>query len=748
MSNLKLSSKIIKKEEKPRIRNLQTGQTAVIGVEGVAERGPINTPTLCSSWDDYVKTFGWFTTDGDLATVVWNIYQEHPSAWVYVNRIVHYGTISLPATITSAAATSNILGVGASAGVVTGTIAGPWNLAPSDTIIVHVDEDGGGPDTATITATAAAATGTNTETFAITNGWTLTFDVESEEDTQTATFNTADFVAIGAATAEEISVVINTDCKGVSANDNGSGAVIITSDRVGSSSALTNFGGTAATALGFSASASGTGNVANVDAVTAAELKTIIEAAVTNPATGCTVSESTSGYLVITSNTTGTSSYVQVETASTADDEIGLDNTLHQGTAVATVIVADGKTHGTYAHDLRVVIGDATNGEATYFNLSVTDADGVVLEVFPNLQNSDSTAVDFVDTVVNDTNTGSLYIEVTDQSLASRPTNATYTPSGGDDGLTSIADTDWLGDSSGLTGLHAFNHIDDITLMLDGGRATSAWQAGLISYVETYRDGLMFAVLDPPAGYSHTQMITWMGSGGANLKNLSEYGAIYWPRLKVINIDTTVFGTSSDTITVPCSGVVAGVMSRQDNSKDGGIYTNAANVENGILSSVLGFENDNVKNPNIRDLIYPHRINPLTVKKGYPRHVDGVWTLKETGDFPTVAERRGVILIERTIINGLEFVRHRNNDRELRDEAHRTVEQFLGSQMSLGAFRTKDPETAFYVDFSEALNTPAVINSFQLLGRIGLATQKPNEWTTLSFSQYTAGAEAEISAGL
>ncbi len=227
------------------------------------------------------------------------------------------------------------------------------------------------------------------------------------------------------------------------------------------------------------------------------------------------------------------------------------------------------------------------------------------------------------------------------------------------------------------------------------------------------------------------------------MKELTEYGAIFWPRPKIVNPDAEVFGADAN-IVVPATGIMGGLASRVDNSRPGGVYTPPAGVEEGRLLGVVGFEDDDVLKEEVRDYIYPERINPLTTLPGFPRFNDGVWTLKSSGNFPTIAERRGVIYIQDRVAAGIQFARHRNNDAALRGEVTRTVEAFLIDQMRLGAFRTTDPATAFFVDFSEALNTPAVIFANKLKGRIGLATQRPTEWIIIEYSQDTRAIEEEL----
>jgi phage tail sheath protein FI len=162
------------------------------------------------------------------------------------------------------------------------------------------------------------------------------------------------------------------------------------------------------------------------------------------------------------------------------------------------------------------------------------------------------------------------------------------------------------------------------------------------------------------------------------------------------------------------------------------------------MFGVLGFETDEVLDERKRDLVYPRRINPLTTGPGLPRFIDGSRTLKGNGNFPYVAERRGVSFIARSLKQGLEFARHKNNTEGLRAQVRRTLTAFLLTQMNNGAFRTRDPETAFFVDVSEALNTPEVIFAGKLLARVGLATNKPAEFIVITISQDTRALDAAL----
>jgi hypothetical protein len=165
--------------------------------------------------------------------------------------------------------------------------------------------------------------------------------------------------------------------------------------------------------------------------------------------------------------------------------------------------------------------------------------------------------------------------------------------------------------------MRALDQIQDMSLLLIPGRATPAVHNAMLRYCEVERDGTAFAILDPPAGTSATEIVAYVEVTAA-LLNLSEYG--------------------------------------------------------------------------------------------------------------------------------LQFARHKNNTEGLRATVRRTITSFLLTQMNNGAFRTREPKSAFFVDVSDQLNTPTVIFAGKLIARVGLATNKPAEFIVLRISQDTRALEAELAA--
>ncbi len=410
----------------------------------------------------------------------------------------------------------------------------------------------------------------------------------------------------------------------------------------------------------------------------------------------------------------------------------------------ANTLQVDGKYDGAYANGpttTQVIVANASNGAAANYNLAVKYK-GVVIEVFPNVVNT-AGLPNSVDTVVNATGTGSKYIAVT-RLLTTRPVNGTYNPTGGNDGLTGLADTDYTGSQAGGTGVYAFDATQGLRLMFAPDRLTSAVENAIIDYCEVTRNGSIFPVVDLPAGLTVNAAITHVETT-ALLLNKSEFGVVYHPHLKILNPSRSVFG-DTDEIVVPSSGHLVGLFAQVDGARPGGVHDEPAGIERGILIGVTGLESDEVLDERKRDLLYPKRINPIHSDPGIPIYVDGARVLKGDSNFPTVAQRRGVIDIEQSIKDGLQSIRFRANDEETREEVSRTIFAFLLTKFNQKAFRGSTPETAFFVDVSEEINPPTEREAGRLNVKIGLATQRPIEFIVLTFQQDLRDLEAQLAS--
>ena len=176
-----------------------------------------------------------------------------------------------------------------------------YALSPGDTLLTRVD--GAAAVASTFDAAPAVTTGGATEPFTITNGWQLDLQINGGA--------TQSFVFTGAeTTAQDVADLINATASGFSAAD-AAGAVELTTERQGTSAEIEILGSSTAgllTELGLVAGSDlGTGDVADISAVTAAEIVTVVNA----DTTGITAAPE-SGRVRLTSDTLGTSSRIQV----------------------------------------------------------------------------------------------------------------------------------------------------------------------------------------------------------------------------------------------------------------------------------------------------------------------------------------------------------------------------------------------------------------------------------------------------
>lgn len=566
--------------------------------------------------------------------------------------------------------------------------------------------------------------------------------------------NAVDYADLNAATAAELATAVNGQFSDISGDVDASALQLSNARGIGTGFSIEVLGsGTADTAvLNFAGGAvSGTGDASDAAVVTGAELKTLFEADIATM-----VVTIVSGAVQLSTGATGPSETLQVLSSSTLDTKLGLSNLLATGTAAAvatTTITTSAKYVGEYGNEITIRIADSINTDTDRFDLLVLE-DGVLKEQYTSLT-MDDTAVDFIEDVINASPNvgGSQFISVVDADAAlgsptlDRPVNGDFSMTGGDNGLVNISDADFIGSAVALNGIQGLNAVNGVRLLMIPARPTAAVHNAMIAYAEIDRDGTLFCVLDPPAGLTAGEMVDYT-ENQALLIESSEYAAIYFPQVRIVNPNTTLFG-AEDSITVPPSGHICGRYARTDTRSPGGVYKAPAGV-NGTLRTIVGLEilaNKEVAetfDEAKRDLLYPKRINPISEISG-GRILDGSRTLKSTGNFPSIPERRGVIFIEVSIKAALETFKFRNNDDELRSQAARTVEAFLLDQMNVGAFRSRNPATAFTVDFGTGLNTDAAIFAGKLLGQVGLATNKPAEFIIVEFAQDTAALEQQLS---
>jgi len=715
------AAKIVILEENPAVVNIVALPTAVAGFVGIAERGTVGEAVLTTDWAEWVDEYGGFTSTADMTLGAYGFYKGSGKI-LWGVRTVHYTDITDPSTSTAVKASHNIQNAGtiATAAEVSSVGAQNFTLADGQTLTISID--GAGATTVTFNA-AAGHQDTNVGVgwpVANEDGLTLILEVDGGAS-QTITFGGVG----GVYSAAEYASQINTQIIGASA-DASSGEVVITSDSKGTGSSINVSGGT--TNVTFAAAVAGTGDCVDITAVTGAEAAAVIDADMA-PETSTTVNGD--GTLTIETTDTGSTATIQV-TGGTANTAFAFDTNLHTGVDAAAVntLKIEGKTEGAYANSIKAVVAAASSGRAAEFDLLV-QVSGVTKETFTSLT-MDDTDVRFVETIVNADGTGSNLITATDLDaggtpLSDRPVNGTHGfLTGGNDGLAAIADTDYVGDSAGPTGLYCLDTIDNLRIVVIPSKASATIYSGIKTYCTTYRERSCFGVLSTPAASAvatTAAMVTFIETTTA-MVNSSEELAVAWPRIKVANPDTAAYGDGTYIYVDPAAWW-AGTMARNDDTRIGGVYEAPAGIDFGVIEGCLGLEVEEVNRLGKRELLARVLVNPIRYHSRYGYYVDGHYTLKETGNWPSIPESRGRMHIAETLKLNLEWVKHRRNTPALRARVERSIRSFLERERIDGAFASDLASEAYFVDVSAKLNPPAVAQAGKLKIKVGLNFGRP-----------------------
>lgn len=459
-------------------------QRGLAAVVVVTERGPIGEYRRVSSWEEFGRTYGGFLGGRVEAHCVKRALDA--GCHLLVSRTVHFSDVTDPTTKTSAAALVNVPDRSTTPGHgrSTGTATFPLRLTHASTLVVAID--GGSNQTATFNGYAARFTGTGATFAAVTASHVLVLVVKGVQRTVTFTGSENSLATFRNA--------IDTQCPGIYTEDSG-GQLRVTTDQKGSGATLTVHASSSADVLTSLGLASGDGapigssNVVDLDAVTAAEFETIVEGAVT----GCSAGADGSNNPYVESTSTGVGSTVLIHSSSTLDTVLGFDNSSHAGAATSSVntLRLTAASDGTWAHAISAVIDTSPVDPTNRFRVRIYASTGRLLETHDGLAMSSGDARYVVNVLRNE----SQYLRATDLASATaapnnQPLAGTYTPSGGNNGLTSLADTDFTGGSSsaGRTGLRVFDTTNGFRLVAMPGITGQDAVANAIAWCAARKD--------------------------------------------------------------------------------------------------------------------------------------------------------------------------------------------------------------------------------------------------------------------
>ncbi len=319
----------------------------------------------------------------------------------------------------------------------------------------------------------------------------------------------------------------------------------------------------------------------------------------------------------------------------------------------ANTLKVSASSQGVWGDALKVVIADSDLDSTKLFDITVYDGDEEV-ESFEDLS-MDSSSENYVETIKSSYITCADLSTLTNKATA-RPATGTYSLTGGNDGG-AMVDADYIGSATNSTGLHAFDDITDaIQLAVPGVSSPAVISAGL-TYCET-RGDLLF-ITETPFDLTPQEAVDFrLGKGAYNhTAFVSNYGAMYYPKLKIYDIST-----QKERFISPV-GDVLGVMAVNDFMANES-YVPAGSRRGRILNA-LGVDVNVGSRGRLGDgnYICENQINPVCLFEDTGSVVWGAQTLQRQASLlREVNVRRMLIVIKKTVAAYGRAYIHQPND--------------------------------------------------------------------------------------
>jgi phage tail sheath protein FI len=265
---------------------------------------------------------------------------------------------------------------------------------------------------------------------------------------------------------------------------------------------------------------------------------------------------------------------------------------------------------------------------------------------------------------------------------------------------------------------------DDVALVCAPGFVDKAVQQALIAHCESMHD--RFAILDSQLG---AQPGSTLRDQLADVRSTLGFAALYYPWIQVRNPKT------GKDFLCPPSGHLAGVYARTDAER--GVHKAPANAN---IRGALGLERlltDDEQGP--LNLL---GINALRVFRGQAQPM--VWGARTTAtdrNWQYVNIRRLFLFLEESIQEGIHWAVFEPNNLQLWQKLKRTISEFLTRVWRDGALFGATADKAFYVRIDEVLNPPSTRKLGRLYIEIGVQPTYPAEFIVVRIGIWDGGAE-------
>jgi len=415
---------------------------------------------------------------------------------------------------------------------------------------------------------------------------------------------------------------------------------------------------------------------------------------------------------------TRTCHYSDITDATTLTAVKALVTLISDETTPQDLFTATALYYGSHGNDIRVTV-ENVDAAASTFDLVVSVTNGNtyrVVERWRDVTLDSTSTTAFIEDIVND---HSLYV-VIDVSIEDQdPLEASYNLVAGDDGLTSIADADYIGDEASHTGLYALDAIHEIlTINHPGITAVSVLTNGQnYVYSRFARRQIDFYIGDLPLNYTPAQALTFVGD---NLPS-NGYEAYYYPWVK------------EGTLEKPVSPFMAGVYAKNDFIR--GVWQAPAGVSFPLPITDVCYD----VNWGDMSVLNPHGINSIDQTQFEGFLPWGTRTLDVQTHFRYIPVRRFVNVIKKTLHDGcVQFV-FEGNAPALWERIEDTAHRLLMYYHSIGAFAGKTPEASFFAKCDATTNPPELIDQGIATCQVGICPLKPAEFIVFPIMVYNEG---------
>ncbi len=266
-------------------------------------------------------------------------------------------------------------------------------------------------------------------------------------------------------------------------------------------------------------------------------------------------------------------------------------------------------------------------------------------------------------------------------------------------------------------------------LVIPGISDNGIWSAAL-AFCERKQ---AFAILDPPkqaAADSSSSSLPLIADLMDSVVPKSQNGALYFPYL-LSNDPLT-----GRTIELPPSGFVAGIYARTDLNR--GVWKAPAGLETTIQNTTGVVERGRMTDQR-QGTLNPKGVNCLRSFPGVGTVVFGARTLvTENPAFQQwryVPVRRMALFIEQTLYRNLGWVVFEPNDEPLWAAIRTSIEGFMLSLFTQGAFQGSTPSQAFQVKCDKSTTTQTDIDNGIVNIIVAFAPLKPAEFVIVKIAQ-------------